>query len=92
MIVNALKSSLIASLIIFIWTIVSDYVHLDANLKQNLGSFIRTIVFLVFVLINSKKSKCHPLSIASFQYMLMLVLTSFLLANTWEWIYKNIFF
>lgn len=92
MIVNAFKSGLIASLVILLWTVISNYLNLDVELKQNLGSLLRVVLTVIFVFIQSKKSKNHPLSIASFQFILMMLLTLFVFVNIWDWIYKNIFF
>jgi hypothetical protein len=92
MIVNALKSGLIASFVILLWTIVSNYFKIDPNKTNEIGIVILTVLSVIFVLINSKKSKCHPISIASFQFVLMMLLTNFILSKTWAWIYTNIFF
>lgn len=91
MIIKALKTGFIFSLLYFIGIIILDYLKLSSETAHNASIALRTVLTIILTSTYIYKSKTPVFSIALFQFLIMMLLTGFVLTGVWEWIYRNIF-
>jgi hypothetical protein len=91
MIVKALKIGFIYSVLYFIGIIIFDYLKLSSDIVHNMTLALRTVLTIALTSTYTYKSKTPVFSIALFQFLLMMLITAFVLISIWEWIYRNIF-
>ncbi len=91
MIVKALKTGFIYSILYFVGIIILDNLKISSDTYHNVTVALRTVLTIVLAFSYMYKSKTPTFSIALFQFLLMMLITGFVLTSIWEWIYRNFF-
>jgi len=91
MIVKALKIGFIYSVLYFVGIIIFDYLKLSSDIVHNMTLALRTVLTIALTYTYSYTAKTPVFSIALFNFLLMMLITAFVLISIWEWIYRNIF-